>query len=528
MPFPSFCRRLLPANALSAFVLLIGGALAAGVILASKVQAQSLANGTPPVTAALPDAGFTRPGTELSIPRPLSAADADRYQAIFRAQAKADWKNADRILSKLHDQRLVGHILAERYLHAHYKTSYRELADWLKTYADYPQAARIYKLALKKKPKGAKAPNAPASEVSASRRVVNPDLFGEEETPEWQTGMEAWRRGDYTRAAQKFAAVATASDGSSWLQSAGAYWAARAELKNRRPQQVTPLLQAAAGHPRTFYGQLARRALGMASGFSWTPRPMTGADRDLLLRAAVGQRAFALMQIGQTKLAEDEFLLFYRKADAATAEALLTVAQQLRMPAFALRVGAKTARNDIAGADAALYPVPNWEPKGGFAVNRALLYAVMRQESGFEPTAESHKGATGLMQIMPRTASYIAKKSGLSLGQSKKDLMNPETNLALAQSYMERILADEAVKGDLFLLAASYNAGPGRVAEWKDSVSYEDDPLLFLESIPYRETRYYVQRVLSNFWIYQERLGEHASSLDQLASGASPLYKPAQ
>src|SRR5262245_55465003 len=100
--------------------------------------------------------------TAVHVPRPLTAPDAERYRRIFALQKDGNWRAADRMVSQLEDLRLLGHVLAQRYLHAtKYKTRYVELRDWLVKYGDLPQAPRIYALALSRKPAGVKAPTAP-------------------------------------------------------------------------------------------------------------------------------------------------------------------------------------------------------------------------------------------------------------------------------------------------------------------------------------------------------------------------------
>ncbi|HTO84692.1 MAG TPA: hypothetical protein VMQ73_20895, partial [Methylomirabilota bacterium] len=86
------------------------------------------------------------------------------------------------------------------------------------------------------------------------------------------------------------------------------------------------------------------------------------------------------------------------------------------------------------------------------------------------------------------------------------------------------LLKDPNVKGDMFMLALAYNAGPGNLAKWRAERDYDKDPLLFIESIPSKETRRYIERVLTNYWIYQAQLKEPSPTLDALATGAWPMY----
>ena len=92
-------------------------------------------------------------------------------------------------------------------------------------------------------------------------------------------------------------------------------------------------------------------------------------------------------------------------------------------------------------------------------------------------------------------------------------------NLTLGQRYIEILLADPKIQGDLFLMAAAWNGGPGNLNKWRRNTDDLNDPLFFIESLPSRETRIFLERVLSNLWIYRNRLGQHAPSLDAIAEG---------
>ena len=149
----------------------------------------------------------------------------------------------------------------------------------------------------------------------------------------------------------------------------------------------------------------------------------------------------------------------------------------------------------------------------------------MRHESGFNATAISRAGARGLMQIMPRTASYLTQDGALAR-KARDRLYDPEFNLGLGQKYLAYLLDLGTVQGDLSSLLAAYNAGPGNLAKWQRKIAHGDDPLLFIEAIPVRETRNFVRHVLTSYWIYRARLGQDAPSLDAIAAGRWPLYTP--
>jgi hypothetical protein len=212
---------------------------------------------TAPKTAALPPPDLHL-DTASALPHPLHAADADRYRAIFRLQEGGDWPGADRLIGQLGNRLLLGHVLAQRYLHpTAYRSAYPELREWLERYADLPEAQQIYRLAGVRKQKG----DAPAREPTAVlRRLGTPDSGGEPTDPNWQTGLAAWRFQSMTEAARQFEMVANDKTASDWARAAGAFWAARSHLKNREPAKVSKWMRVAASYPRTFYGQLARSA----------------------------------------------------------------------------------------------------------------------------------------------------------------------------------------------------------------------------------------------------------------------------
>jgi soluble lytic murein transglycosylase-like protein len=206
------------------------------------------------------------------------------------------------------------------------------------------------------------------------------------------------------------------------------------------------------------------------------------------------------------------------------AKGILALAARGNMPSLAVLLDTKLFPNG-GGYDGAAYPLPDWSPEGGFRVDRALIYAFIRQESRFNPKAKSWAGAHGLMQLMPRTASFVAGDRGYHRhGNKRRELFEPELNLSLGQKYIEILLADENIQGDLFRLAAAWNGGPGNLRKWERATEYMNDPLFFIESLPSRETRIFIERVLSNLWIYRHRLGQSAPSLEAIAAGRWPVY----
>jgi soluble lytic murein transglycosylase-like protein len=167
--------------------------------------------------------------------------------------------------------------------------------------------------------------------------------------------------------------------------------------------------------------------------------------------------------------------------------------------------------------DAALYPIAPWAPQNGFTVDPALVHAVMRQESKFDVSARSARGAMGLMQIMPTTARYVSPGS-------VPDLKSPRVNVKVGQDYLTYLLKDKHVSGDMMKLLVAYNAGPGNLSKWLRNMEGHDDPLLFIEMIPVKETREYVERVMASYWMYRLRDGKDVPSLRAVSRGEPAEY----
>ena len=123
------------------------------------------------------------------------------------------------------------------------------------------------------------------------------------------------------------------------------------------------------------------------------------------------------------------------------------------------------------------------------------------------------------MQIMPATAKYLSGGKSFKGKAERLELKDPVYNLGLGQTYLQELLKHPSVDGDLMSLAIAYNAGPGNLSRWKRERRRIDEPLLFIETIPFGETRAFVERVLANFWIYRVRTGQDNKTLEAVASG---------
>jgi soluble lytic murein transglycosylase len=178
-----------------------------------------------------------------------------------------------------------------------------------------------------------------------------------------------------------------------------------------------------------------------------------------------------------------------------------------------------------ATADASdRYPMPRWAPLRGWRIDPALALAHIRQESRFRSEVVSPAGAVGLMQVMPATGAAMAAQNGLAYSQAA--LFNPTVNMELGQSFIEKMRRSGATAGQLPRVIAAYNAGPLPVGRWA-SIYDKGDPLLWIESLSYWETRYYVPAVLRNMWVYQGLMNQPTPTLRAMAEHRWPAFPSA-
>ena len=555
-----------------------------------------------------PDAGwaskaddFAGDGYDYTV---LSDDDIDLYKEIFTLQERGEWREADKKISALKDEVLLGYVKYQRLMHPKkYRASYRELREWMAYYADLPDASKVYALAKKRRTKNTSYPKRPISRkwriapstslhpvlnddyrakgksrvtkiegrvrylvrreqatkalkeikshvsrgriterqydrmrswiaaslyyqgyIKTATRITNEVTARNGETAvlaHWIAGLIAFRDGDMDRAFEQFSAMAAVEYQEDALRSAGAFWAARSALASGRPKAIAQNLEIGARYPFTFYGQLSLAQLGIDYEYDWQAPMLTEAGVDRLLTDHPSiKRIVALVEVGKAAEADVELRWLNGAIDSAFDYDLLALASALDLPAAQIDIA---LAGDAKYLEAGLYPIPPYTPKNGFEADRALLYALMRQESKFKVDATSRVGARGLMQLMPRTASYIAKDRSLRRRGGRNRLYDPEFNLSLGQDYVNHLISTSA-KGSLFDMAVAYNGGPGNLRRWKRDVAL-DDPLLFIESIPNPESRDFVEKVLTNIWVYRARLGQESPTREKVARGELPLYE---
>ena len=495
---------------------------------------------------------------------PLSDADARTYAAAFNAVKKGQFGLADSIAAAVQDGCLQGRVRYAKLMNSAYKATYGELKTWLDQYRDQPGADRIFIMAKKRRASEAASAPPPQTIDDAVEQVadagpaapikdVDPRLqqsreafyAGDVDTAykmataggeRWIAGLASFRLGKFEEAYKWLSDLAGDEAQNEWVRSGAAWWAARSAATAGLTEQAGPFLKMAASTPYTFYGLIAAHQLGLDAVDALAPaqpltppapspfmrasdaRPMmTPAMAELVLNDPRARRAAALAQAGLRNDAGTELRTALMGAgDPEARRSWKALAAALNAP-----LSSPDDLRRISGVrfDPAQYDAPELKPKGGFTLEKALVYAIVRQESRFNADAVSASGAYGLMQLMPATAA-------LTLGDARRTvssatLRDPAENLRIGQAYVQRLL--DAVSGDLIRTVASYNSGPGTILKTVARLGPDADSLLVIESMPGAQTREYVERVMSNYWIYRKLWALPSPSLDAVAAGQAKI-----
>ena len=337
---------------------------------------------------------------------------------------------------------------------------------------------------------------------------------------DWVYALASWRLKQHADAFAAFDDVSRRTENEE-LKAAALFWSARAAMAVKQPQQVQSRLQNAAAHAETFYGLLAGEALGMEAVAHRWKRQNDKADWKQISGNENVQAAIGLTAIGKHDLADQAIRHQAKIGKPKDHDALARMAGTLGLPGTQLWMGHYGPRGQEAEM-LSRYPYPNWTPANGWRVDPSLAYAHALQESQFKTSVISPAGARGLMQVRPGTASDLARDKGITFRAS--DLDRPAMNLEYGQSYMEKLRDMNATGGLLPKVIAAYNAGPAPVIRWNTEIRDQGDPLLFMESIPYWETRGYVAIILRNYWIYEAQKGTDGGSMAIMAQYQWPRF----
>lgn len=488
--------------------------------------------------------------------RPTALTPADRlsYTTAFDALRRGDLEAARLSARQAKDRVLLGQVEFERLFHPDHVATYDELSAWLDDYADLPCADRVYDLAMRRRPDGAAEPKRPSllgrtwssvvaavagapgqDPAKAARIAYNADdltgavAIGQQIGDWWTVGLAQYRLGQFGDSFTAFARVANDPTEDPWVRAGAAYWTARAAGQSGRQDRIVEHLRLAAQWPATFYGQIALAQLGEEPTIeNLGPRPYVqearrqraayvadaGVDAEALAAFVQtddrARRTVALYEIGRRGEADSELRNGVRTAPAEAARMWNALAR-IMSPGAA-------ANAEAARIDALRYPAPVLEPEGGFTIEKALVYALARKETDFNPNARSGAGAYGLMQVMPTTAAEMTGDRSFVSTPSK--LLEPAVNMRLGQAYVNRMLQLPAFHGDLLRAVASYNAGPGPMLGAIRKLGGDADPLLLIETIDVPQAREYVEKVVAAYWIYQRMFGGPLKTLEAVASGA--------
>jgi soluble lytic murein transglycosylase-like protein len=293
-------------------------------------------------------------------------------------------------------------------------------------------------------------------------------------------------------------------------ESAWLYWKARALKALGKPAEARKIFLPLSGE-YSFYGLLAGDEMSGTAVIS-QPEPVYKPDSQAI--AAVSampgvQRTVALYRIGMRTDALEEWRWVVNNLNDRQLLTAAEIARRNKMYDRAIGAADKTvSEHDFSMRYPAPYRADLQEHLRKHGLDEAWVYGLMRQESRFATSAKSETGAAGLMQIMPSTARWVARKLGLK--SYRKALIHQlDTNLRIGTYYMKSVLS--RAENNPVLASAAYNAGPSRALQWRG-----DKPLegaIYAETIPYQETRDYVEKVMSNTAYYAAQFGDSPRSL---------------
>ena len=394
-------------------------------------------------------------------------------------------------------------------------------AQWLRREEKFPEAAQIIQTAPRDVARLVNADewwierrllarklmdigdNRTAYAVARDAALPAKDIYKTEQ--EFTAGWIALRfLNDPNLAAQHFARIGTDSVNPTALARAG-YWQGRAAEAAGRTQDARSAYESAAAQSTSYYGQLARAKLKLPQiALNDTPGRSRLGDRLEVVRAVE-----LLYALDERDIAIPIFSEMGERADMDALLALCELAQR-NDDARAMLIAGKAALNRGMPFDFYAYPVSGIPPykEIGPEVEKAIVFAIARQESAFNPTVVSPANAYGLMQVTAGAGKYVTKKYGgtFDLNRLKTD---PSYNATLGAAELGGLIED--YRGSYILTFAGYNAGRGSVRKWLERYGDPRDPKVdavdWVEQIPFAETRNYVQRIMENVQVYRARFG---------------------
>lgn len=285
-------------------------------------------------------------------------------------------------------------------------------------------------------------------------------------------------------------------------RSRAAYWTARAAEKSGDKETASNWYNTAAAYPMTFYGQLASTILNGAAPLHIPAQPkINDAARQKFESSDIAQAVQICIELDNMPLA-NKLISFLVENASDKEQAALAAELGVRdgYPYLGVRGAKKALQNNMVLIDTG-YPTPSTPVD--IPIERPLALAIIRQESEFDPGAKSPANALGYMQLLPSTAKEMAGK--LEMGWSVGSLYDTEYNMTLGSYYLSRLI--NSYNGSYVMAIAAYNAGGGNVRNWVKDFGTPgnsvDGAVNWIETIPFAETRNYVQRVLENLQVYR-------------------------
>jgi soluble lytic murein transglycosylase len=512
--------------------------------------------------AALSVAAIVAPATAEAQSQIVALTEQDEaaYRDAFTAIESGNWRGVTAALGRVEDDSLEGVVRGRMLLSRTYRADWADYTRWLNRYGEYGMANAVYDRAMDSRSRRARRngtqapspqsggqrqlPGTPppipgdsasarsaiervalaigAGDMEGARSIAYPQVSGPRAgQAQFQLGLIAYRQHDYAEAVRQFEASAEWRHHGGWARAGAHYWAARARLAAGEPNGVFEHLEAAAQRPWTFYGQLAEAQLGRDSGLSFAPPEVDSATlQGFVERHPGARRAAALAQLGRLSEVESELRRLHADLSPDDDTTFLALAVALQAPAAQLRAA------EFGGAAVAsgFCPATSFEPDNGFSLDRAVVYAIVRQESYFNPKAVSVSNARGLMQLLPSTARDMDRSTNYR--RNPAALFEPGLNMRLGQDYIEWLMTEFHSDGDLGRVFAAYNGGPGWLSRWLATQPSDIDPLMLLETMPRAESRDYAERALSHMALCRKRYGQPTPEMDRLAAGGPAIYTP--
>ena len=340
-----------------------------------------------------------------------------------------------------------------------------------------------------------------------------PEEYRDDEANEWLARI-ALREGDWKTLLNAVTAMPEEKqEDSNWK-----YWKARALEAAKKPQEAAALYQSLSKNA-SFYGFLAADHLGQPYTVLEQPSPELDHLIPGLLKEPAIQRALELFELDMKADGRAEWFFALEKRNKLQMLAAAKLAQQRNHHFTAILTISRTKDwNQIELRFPMAYENLIRAEANVQSVNPALIYGVARRESAFDPNIVSSAKAQGLMQLIPSTAKQVSRSLGIKK-LSKAATFDPETNIRLGAKYLKTLL--DKFDGNYALATASYNAGPHRMPRWRPD--YPLEAARWVESIPYKETRNYVQAVMAYMTIYEYKLNGSEKKVTRLSQRLSPI-----